>query len=450
MSLWDAQELAIASGSRSAGFAVDGISIDTRTLQPGDLFIALTDARDGHDFVADAFAKGAAGAMVSKPVSGFENLLVVDDTLAALTRLGEFSRARTPAKIVAVTGSVGKTTNKEMLRRALGGFGAVHAAEASFNNHIGVPLTLARMPRDTDFAVFEIGMNHPGEIAPLSHLVRPQVAIVTGVERTHIGHMGSLEAIAAEKANVFRGLAPGGTAILPRDSAFLQKLGAAVPAGAARLTFGARDLAEVRLIEAESDTDGCDVLGRVEGKIIRLHLNAPGAHMAMNAMAVLAACHALGLDVEKAAAALDGFEPLPGRGARRQIAVEGGAAMLLDESYNASGASMRAAFAVLALQPGRRVALLGDMLELGDEAEDEHLELRAALIEAADIVFTAGEMMGLLFDTLPPAKQGAHAGDAAALAPLVRAALRPGDAVLVKGSYGSRMRDVIAVLEGGA
>jgi UDP-N-acetylmuramoyl-tripeptide--D-alanyl-D-alanine ligase len=450
MSLWDAQELAIASGSRSAGFAVNGISIDTRTLQPGDLFVALTDVRDGHDFVADAFANGAAGAMVSKPVAGFENLLLVDDTLAALARLGEFSRARTAAKIIAVTGSVGKTTTKEMLRRALCAFGTVHAAAASFNNHIGVPLTLARMPRDADFSVLEIGMNHPGEIAPLSHLARPHVAIVTGVERTHIGHMGSIEAIAAEKADVFRGLVAGGTAILPRDSAFLQKLGAAVPAGAARITFGARELAEARLIEAESTADGCDVLGRMDGKVVRLHLNAPGIHMAMNAMATLAACLALGLHVENAAAALDGFEPLPGRGARREIAVAGGTALLLDESYNASGASMRAAFAVLALQPGRHIAVLGDMLELGEDAEDEHLELRAPLIDAADTVFTAGKMMGLLFDMMPPAKQGVHEGDAAALAPLVKAALRPGDAVLVKGSYGARMRDVVAALEGGA
>jgi UDP-N-acetylmuramoyl-tripeptide--D-alanyl-D-alanine ligase len=450
MSLWDAQELAIASGTRSCGFAVDGISIDTRTLRPGDLFVALADARDGHDFVADAFANGAAGAMVSRPMPEFENLLLVDDTLAALTRLGEFSRARAQAKIVAVTGSVGKTTTKEMLRRALGGFGAVHAAAASFNNHIGVPLTLARMPRDADFGVFEIGMNHPGEIAPLSHLVRPHVAIVTGVERTHVGHMGSLEAIAAEKADVFRGLVAGGTAILPRDSAFLQRLGAAVPAGVLRITFGMRDLAEARLVEAESDAEGCDVLARIDGKIVRFHLNAAGTHMAMNAMAVLAACDALGLDVERASTALDGFEPLAGRGARRDIVVDGGTAMLLDESYNASGASMRAAFAVLALQPGRHVAVLGDMLELGDEAEDEHLELRAALLDAADLVFTVGEMMGLLFDTLPPGKQGAHAADAAALAPLVKAALRPGDAVLVKGSFGARMRDVVSLLEGGA
>jgi UDP-N-acetylmuramoyl-tripeptide--D-alanyl-D-alanine ligase len=450
MSLWDAAELAMAVGSRSAGFAVEGISIDSRTIAPGDLFVALQDARDGHDFVADAFAKGAAGALVARDMPGFENLLVVPDTLAALTRLGEFSRARARARVVAVTGSVGKTTTKEMLRCALGAFGTVHAASASFNNHIGVPLTLARLPRDADFAVLEIGMNHPGEILPLARLARPHIGIVTGVERTHIGLMGSEEAIAAEKADLLRGLMPTGVAILPRDSAFLQRLAAGVPAGATKLTFGRRDLAEARLIEAESGADGCDVVANIAGTVVNFHLNAAGAHMAMNAMAVLAACHAAGLDSEKAAAALAEFAPLPGRGARRGITVAGGSALLLDESYNASGASMRAAFAVLALQPGRRVAVLGDMLELGEDAEEEHLALRAAVCEAADCIFCCGEMMGFLFDTLPPDRQGGYAEDAAALAPLVRAALLPDDAVLVKGSYGSRMRDVIAALESAA
>jgi UDP-N-acetylmuramoyl-tripeptide--D-alanyl-D-alanine ligase len=449
MSLWDANELAIASGTRSPGFAADGISIDTRTINAGDLFVALQDQRDGHDFVEEAMAKGAAGALVSRDIPGVSKLLVVDDTLTALTRLGEFARARAPAKIIAVTGSVGKTTTKEMLRRALQKFGTVHAASASFNNHIGVPLTLARLPRDAAFAVLEIGTNHPGEIAPLSRLARPHVAIVTAVARTHIGQFGSEDAIAEEKADIFRGLLPSGTAILPRDSAFLQALAAKIPAGAATITFGKRDLAQVRLIEAESTAEGSDVLANIAGKVIRLHLNAPGEHMALNAMAVLAACHALGLDVEQAAAALDGFAPLPGRGAKRAIAVADGTASLLDESYNASGVSMRAAFAVLALQAGRRVAVLGDMLELGDLAEDEHLDLRGPLCDAADIIFTCGEQMGLLFDTLPPDKQGAHAQTAAELAPLVQAALRAGDAVLIKGSFGSRMRDVVAVLESG-
>ena len=368
------------------------------------------------------------------------------DTLVALGRLGEFARARSQAKVIAVTGSVGKTTTKEMLRCALGPFGSVHAAEASFNNHIGVPLTLARMPRDQKFAVLEIGMNHPGEIAPLAKIARPHAAIVTNVERTHLGLMGSEEAIAEEKGSIFRGLVPGGAAILPRDSAFLTKLSAAVPAGSARVTFGKAELAEAKLLDAESTPEGCGVLARIGDTLVRFHLAAPGAHMALNAVSALAACQAIGLDVEKAAAALDGFAPLAGRGARRAI----GDAILLDESYNASGASMRAAFAVLALQPGRRVAVLGDMLELGEDAEDEHLALRAALLDAADLVFTCGEMMGLLYDTLPTARQGKHADSAAALAPLGKAALLPGDCVLVKGSLGSRMRDIVAVLESGA
>jgi UDP-N-acetylmuramoyl-tripeptide--D-alanyl-D-alanine ligase len=443
MSLWEAPELAVVFGG--SGFEAEGVSIDTRTLVPGDLFVALKDARDGHDFVAEAFAKGAAGAMVSRDVAGVGPLLLVDDTLAGLTRLGEFSRARGAAKIVAVTGSVGKTTTKEMLVRALGGVGTVHAASASFNNHIGVPLTLARMARDADFGVIEIGMNHPGEIAPLARLARPHVAVVTNVGRAHVGLMGSEEAIAAEKAEIFAGVLAGGTAVLPRDSAFLTRLSRGVPEGVGRVSFGRGELAEARLVAAESDADGCDVVANVAGQVVRCRLRAAGDHMAMNAVAVLAVCHALGLDVEIAARGLEAFEPLAGRGARRAI----GEAVLLDESYNASGASMRAALAVLALQKGRRVAVLGDMLELGEEAEDEHLGLRDAILAGADLVFCAGEMMSVLFDTLPAALQGGVAADAAGLAPLVKATVRPGDAVLVKGSYGSRMRDVVAVLEGG-
>jgi len=445
MSLWEAHELAIAAGSASPGFAVEGVSIDTRTLAPGDLFVALKDARDGHDFVAEAFAKGAAGAMVSRDLDAAAPLLKVDDTLAALTQLGEFSRARAKARVVAVTGSVGKTTTKEMLRCALGAFGTVHAASASFNNHIGVPLTLARMARDADFCVVEIGMNHPGEIAPLARLARPHVAVVTNVGRAHVGLMGSEEAIAEEKAEIYSGVLAGGTAVLPRDSAFLARLSARVPAGVGRLSFGRGALAEARLLEAESDAEGCDVLANVAGQVVRCRLRAAGEHMAMNAVAVFSVVRALGLDVEVAARALEEFEPLAGRGARRRVRE----AVLLDESYNASGASMRAALAVLALQKGRRVAVLGDMLELGEEAEDEHLGLRDAVCASADLVFCAGEMMSVLFDTLPAELCGGVAADAAALAPLVKAALRPGDVVLVKGSYGSRMRDVVAVLEGG-
>jgi len=441
MSLWTASELGAVFGVAQAR-DVTGISIDTRTLQPGDLFVALAGERDGHDFVKTAFAKGAAAALVSRPMEG--NTILVDDTLKALERLGAASRARTGAKIVAVTGSVGKTTTKEMLRRTLGAFGAVHAAEASFNNHIGVPLTLARMPRGVDFGVFEIGMNHPGEIAPLVALVRPHVAVVTCVDRAHLGLMGSEEAIAREKAAIYAGLEPGGTAVIPGDSAFVQLLRESVPKGRQAVVCGR----EARLLNVQAGAESSDIDAEIYGTPVRFTLLAPGLHMARNAIAVLAAAVALGLDAQQAAAGLDGFAPFAGRGARRELMLpRGGTILLLDESYNASGASMRAAFSVLALQPGRHVAVLGDMLELGDHAREEHLALLPALIQGADVIFTCGIWTRTLFDSLPPAKQGAHAPDAATLAPLVKAALVDGDTVLVKGSYGSRMRDVISHLE---
>jgi UDP-N-acetylmuramoyl-tripeptide--D-alanyl-D-alanine ligase len=441
--LWDDNALSAAIGGK-AGFSVSGISIDTRTIKPGDLFVALKAERDGHDFVADAFAKGAAGALVSRPMPG--PVLVVEDTLAALGRLAAAARARTSARVIAVTGSVGKTTTKEMLRRCLAGFGAVHAAEASFNNHIGVPLTLGRLPAAADFAVFEIGMNHPGEIQPLSGLVRPYAAIITCVDRAHLGLMGSEAAIAAEKAAIFAGLEPGGAGILPEDSKFLALLRSKIPADARQIVFGTGH-GDVRLLRLKSTAEASELSVLIAGRTIKLRLAAPGLHMALNACAVLAAAAAIGLDPADAAASLEDFAPFAGRGARRALGLpSGGRILLLDESYNASGASMRAALEVLALQPGRRIAVLGDMLELGVHATAEHLALKTPA-GTADLIFTCGPEMRHLFDSLPQAKQGGHAADAASLAPLVQAALRDGDTVLVKGSYGSRMRDVISRLE---
>jgi UDP-N-acetylmuramoyl-tripeptide--D-alanyl-D-alanine ligase len=445
--LWEADELAAGFGADGPGFAITGISIDTRTLQPGDLFVALSGERDGHDFVSEALAKGAAGALVSRPISGpmEGRLLVVADTLAALARLGAASRARSRAKIVAVTGSVGKTTAKEMLRTGLSTFGRVHAAEASFNNHIGVPLTLARMKRDTDFGVFEIGMNHPGEILPLAELVQPDVALITHVGRSHLGLMGSEAAIAAEKASLFTSLRPGGVAVMPGESAFLPLLRSKVPAGVRQIAFGTED---ARILKMKAGAQASDISASIGRTGVKFHLDAPGMHMAMNAIAVLASIQALGLDVADAAAALEDFAPFTGRGARREISLPGGGhVQLLDESYNASSSSIRAAFAVLALQPGRHVAALGDMLELGEAAQAEHLSLLPDAVAGADLVFTCGPWMKVLFDSLPRSKQGAHAQDAASLAPLVKSALRAGDTLLVKGSYGSRMRDVISHLE---
>lgn len=458
--LWGAAELARALGA-ARGWDVTGISIDTRTLAPGDLFVALQGERDGHDFVEAAFAKGAAAALVVREMPG--NVIVVPDTLRALERLGAAARVRSAAKIVAVTGSVGKTTVKEMLRRTLSGFGAVHAAEASFNNHIGVPLTLARMPREAAFGVFEIGMNHPGEIAPLAALVRPDVAIVTCVDRAHLGLMGSEEAIAIEKASIFDALVPGGTAVMPGDTAFPEILRDAVPEGCRTLVF-LPELAKLAISLAFAGYDmkadahfgvqrtiwaeGSEQMAVISGVEVRLRLATPGLHMAGNALAVLCAAGALGLDVKEAVIFLNGFAPHKGRGERHELTLpDGRRILLLDESYNASRKSMIAALSVLKLQPGRHVAVLGDMLELGEHAAAEHLGLRQWVEDGADIVFTCGEWSGALFDSLPRSMQGAHAETAAALAPIVLAALKDGDIVLVKGSYGSRMRDVISALE---
>ncbi len=452
--LWTGTALAEAVGGRFTGpvpDAITGISIDTRTLAPGDLFVALVgDSGDGHDHVAAALAKGAVAALVhrdpgSDPGSDpgdAPRLLRVADTFRALHALGAAGRARFEGSVVAVTGSVGKTTTKDMLRTALSAIGPTHAAQASYNNHWGVPLTLARMPAEARFAVIEIGMNHPGEIAPLAALARPQVAIVTTVAATHIGLMGSLDAIALEKSALFAALQPGGVAIFPADAPHAERLVAAAErAGATMVRIGR----EVRLDRLTLRADGSDATAQLGERGVALRLAAPGRHMAQNALVCLAAVAALGADPERAAAALAGFAPGDGRGALRPIL--DGTAFLLDESYNASGVSIRAALDVLRLLPAtRRVAVLGDMLELGEFARTEHESLNHSVRESADVVYCSGPMMKFLFDSLPDSIRGAHAADARALAPLVRDALRPGDVVLVKGSHGSRMRDIVAAL----
>jgi UDP-N-acetylmuramoyl-tripeptide--D-alanyl-D-alanine ligase len=471
--LWSARDLVEATGGAMAvDFAASGVSIDTRTIAPGDLFVALRgETGDGHVFVLDALAKGAAGAMVHHDVAldipGAARLLRVDDTLAALTRLGAYARARFTGRLVAITGSVGKTTTKEMLRRILAAFGPTHAAVASYNNHWGVPLTLARLPPDARFCVAEIGMNHAGEIAPLARLARPHVALITTIEKAHVGHLGSIVAIAAEKASILRGLQPDGVAVLPIDNALFPMLrnivegmrddetrGEAMPHEGMRIvTFGANPTADACLLAAESDADGSNLSVRVNGTEARLRIDAPGPHMAMNALAALAGAAALGADVRMAAEALAGFAPGAGRGARREIAVPdakipGGPALLLDESYNGNGASMRAALAVLRLQPARRrLAVLGDMLELGDEGPAEHLALADAVSGSADLLFACGPLMRCLYDAVPERMRAAHAADSTSLAPLVARAVRPGDAILVKGSLGTRMKRVVEALD---
>ncbi|WP_368417312.1 UDP-N-acetylmuramoyl-tripeptide--D-alanyl-D-alanine ligase [Falsiroseomonas sp.] len=451
--LWTAEELRAATGGTlGAPVAVTGISIDTRTIEPGDMFVALRDARDGHDFVADALAKGAACALVDRDPPGVAAdapLLRVADTLAGLQALGIAARRRSQARVVGVTGSVGKTTTKEMLRLALGALGPTHAAIASFNNHWGVPITLARQPRDARFAAIEMGMNNRGEIAPLTRMARPQVAIITTIGTAHIGNLGSQEAIAEEKADILLGMEPGGTAILPADSPFLPLLLAR--AKAARLgvlTFGEGARAEIQLTDYVAGPDRGTARLLMDGLPLSVHLAAPGLHLAFNACATIAAVHALGGDVVAAAEALAAFGAPAGRGQRVTLALPGGDALLIDDSYNASPASIRAGLAVLAAQPAeRRIVALGDMREMGAEAPALHAELAADVAAAADLVFCCGPLMRHLYDALPAAKQGGHVADSGALAPLLAQAVRAGDAVLVKGSLGSRMAAVIAALK---
>ncbi len=441
--LWTAQDLSAALGGvMTQPFHATGVSIDTRTLQPGDLFVALaTDSGDGHAHVAAAMAKGAAGALVHRQHDMPDDapLIVVGDTLVGLTALGAAARERFSGSVIAVTGSVGKTTTKEMLRTILSAAGATHAAVASYNNHWGVPLTLARTPPDADFCVVEIGMNHAGEIAPLSRLAGPDVAVITAVEPAHIGHLGSLEAIADEKASIAQGILKGGTLVIPSDGPMAPRLRAA--AGDLRVhTFGVENLLQI-----QEDPEGSDVVAEIAGVQRRFRIGAPGRHMAMNALAALTAAAAIGADLEAGAQALAGFAPLGGRGTRRPIL--GGAATLLDESYNASTASVRAALAVLKLMPARRrIAVLGDMLELGEHSRAEHERLAEALRDSADLLYCCGPWMKFLYDAVPAGYRGAHAPDSAALGPLVARDLRPGDAILVKGSLGSRMREIVDAL----
>ena len=377
--LWTWGDLAAASGAATDGsppVAITGFSLDTRTLAPGDVFVALRDQRDGHAFVTRAFERGAAAALVERGYARNASdgaLLRVHDPLEALRSIARAARARSQADIVAVTGSVGKTGTKEALRECLSRLGATHAAEKSFNNHWGVPLTLARMPARARYGVFEIGMNHAGEIAPLSKLVRPRVAVITTVEPVHLQFFASVAGIAEAKAEIFAGLDAGGTAVLNRDNAFFDLLQRRAREVRARIvSFGRHVDADVRPEVWALGADGSDIVVRVGGKRIAYRLAAPGAHIAQNSLAVVAALFALGADVEAAVPALAGITAAKGRGARRELSLEDGALLLIDESYNANPASMRSALAAMATVPRqrfkRRIAVLGDMLELGDDS----------------------------------------------------------------------------------
>jgi UDP-N-acetylmuramoyl-tripeptide--D-alanyl-D-alanine ligase len=456
--LWTAAEAVAATGGSSpTEWAATGVSIDTRSLAPGDLFVALRGPNhDGHDFVATALRRGAAAAMVDREIPEVPisvPLLGVADTLAGLTALGAAGRNRSAARIVAVTGSVGKTGTKEALRLALASSGPTYASAGGLNNHWGAPLSLARLPPDACYGVFELGMNHPGEIADLTRRVRPHVAVVTTVEPVHLGFFPSVEAIAEAKAEIFLGLERGGTAVLNRDNPHYARLAdAAKRAGAVEiLAFGAHPEAAVRLVDCVLDSCGSTIEAVVCGSPIRFLVPVPGRHWVMNALAVLAAAQTAGAAVDRAADALAELQPLPGRGRRHELAWLGGTLTVIDESYNASPPSMRAALAVLAAtEPGagaRRVAVLGDMLELGNASERLHRELAEPLAAAeVDRVFLIGEAIAALDEVLPEGKRGGLWRSPEEAMPALLRFLEPGDVVTIKGSRAVRVSRVVELL----
>jgi UDP-N-acetylmuramoyl-tripeptide--D-alanyl-D-alanine ligase len=458
--LWSQAELSAAFGavaSAPLSTTVSGVSIDSRTLEAGDLFFAIRgEAHDGHDHVARAFEAGASAAVASRErgaeLATFGPVFLVEDPLKAIERLGAAARARSKAKIVGVTGSVGKTTAKEMLRAMLTACGLTHASPASYNNHWGVPLTLARLPKDARFAVIEMGMNHAGEIGPLTRMARPHAALVTTIAPVHIEHLGSIEAIADAKSEIFLGLELGGTAILNRDAPQFERLReAAASRGARILSFGRGAECDARLLEVEAINGSSRVSARVSGRELTFALGAPGVHMAQNALGALLAADALGADAQACAAALRAFSPQKGRGERFLLPTPDGPATIIDESYNANPASMRAALALLAAaEPGpkgRRIAVIGDMLELGPKAEAMHAELAADLsANHVDLLFGAGPLTRVLYEAAPASMRAAWTERPSDLTDEVARVLRGGDIAMVKGSNGSRMGPLVAAL----
>jgi len=461
--LWTFDDLVRAAGGVADGASVvplTGFSIDTRTLRAGDVFVALKDQRDGHEFVTAAFAKGAGAALVSvlyEKKTGDGALIRVVDPLKGLESVAAAARARLSpsARVIAVTGSVGKTGTKEMLKACFSAVAPnrVHAADKSFNNHWGVPLTLAAMPVDTQFGIFEIGMNHAGEITPLAKLVRPHVAIVTTVEAVHLEHFASVEDIAEAKAEIFLGLEPGGTAIINRDNAYFALLNdRARQTGRSVCAFGQTSDAQVRPSRWDIGAGGSDITVRLSGHDVAYRLAAPGAHIAQNSLAVVAAVDAAGAHVATAAKALAEMPAPQGRGSRTEFAAEGGSVLLIDESYNANPASMRSALAAMATVPRshfcRRIAVLGDMLELGPNSPKLHAGLVDA-IEAAgvDMVFAAGPQMANLHAALPDSKRGGWAENSSQIRNSLLEELRPGDVVMIKGSNGSRMAPLVEAVK---
>ncbi len=459
--LWTAAEVLTAldckTQSGRSDWTAGGVSIDSRTLEAGDIFFALSGPNfDAHDFVAQAFENGAAAAVVTHDpgrCSPDAAMLVVGDVTTALQQLAIAARNRLQGKVVAVTGSVGKTGTKEMLRLGLGALGRTVANTGNLNNHWGLPLSLCRVPVDTNFTVLEIGMNHPDEIRPLAKIARPHVAIVTAIEPVHVEYFHSVDEIADAKAEIFEGIEPGGAAVINHDSPYFDSLAAAARgAGTEKIIgFGWDDAADVQLLDVELAATSSTVEAAVGGATLRYRIGAPGLHVVMNSLAVLGTVSAIGGDVHNAAKALDHFTPLKGRGQLTSVHLADGAFLLIDESYNASPASMRAAMAVAGRnrseRNGRRIAVLGDMLELGDRAIEEHRALVAPLSDNNfDLVFTAGQYAQNLWRALPDDMRGGHSISPDKLSMVVASAVRAGDVVMVKGSLGSRVGVVVEAL----
>jgi UDP-N-acetylmuramoyl-tripeptide--D-alanyl-D-alanine ligase len=452
--LWTSDEVAraLSPSTITAPFEANGVTFDSRAVAKGDLFFALSgETADGHGFVADALKRGAAAAVVSRDVEGAAGTLIrVPDTMKALVDLGRAGRRRSQGRIASVTGSVGKTSTKDALRAMLAAQAPTSASAASFNNQVGVPISLARLPREARYGVFEIGMNHPGEIEPLARQVEAHVGVITNVGPVHIGHMGSEEAIADEKGCLFAGMAEGAVAVLNRDSRHYRRLvDRARRFGVSRVVaFGRDEAAEARLLSCNLQDSGSDVVALIHGRRIEYRLGAAGEHWVLNSIAALAVIEALGADVVAAAATLASVGASPGRGARRMLKFGAGMVELLDESYNANPVSVRAMLAVLArTEPGRggrRLLAMGDMRELGEGADAYHAGLADAVAASgAAQVFLCGPHMQALWQLLPPAQRGVHRPDSASLAGEVASALRAGDVIAVKGSLGSKMKNVV-------
>jgi UDP-N-acetylmuramoyl-tripeptide--D-alanyl-D-alanine ligase len=460
--LWTTRAMVEAMQASQTGAlpeAVTGLSIDSRTIAPGEAYFAIKgDVHDGHDFVLAALKAGAALAVVAASRRGeFPHdapLLVVGDVLDGLRSLARAARARLNAQVIAVTGSVGKTSTKEALRSVVASQGETHASAASFNNHWGVPLSLARCPATARFAIFEIGMNHAGEIEPLVKMVRPHIAVITAVEPVHLEFFAGIEAIADAKAEIFTGVEPDGAVVLNRDnSQFARLRSAAEERGISRIiTFGTDALAGARLLDLSLHATSSAVHANILGHEVSYRLGVPGRHMVMNSLAVLAVASLAGADLALAALSMSQVEPAAGRGVRRMLEFAGGEATLIDESYNANPASMAAALNVLGqaavAQHGRRIAVLGDMLELGPTSAALHLGLVDAVkANRIDLVYCCGPLMRNLWDALSAGKRGGYADDSAALEAQVVSAVRAGDALMIKGSLGSKMKTIVNALE---